>query len=408
MAHNNMFRMEGASLISKIEYVIKHSVLIQKIYVFVFSAIFRVIGIFVRKNNEAILFQSLIGKNYGDSPKVLYDAIRKDDAFKGYSFYWAFDDPDSFEVDNAQKIKLNSIKYFITALKTRVWITNVNIERGLHFKPKGTIYLNTWHGCAPLKVDGNAQKNRNDYDFSDVDIFCSNSEWQDEIFVKYYRAKKESIIRCGMPRNDALYKVDLQEIEGLRKRFGIPEGKKVILYAPTWRESSNIGNDRVIKPPIDIRHWEEELAEEYVILFRMHHLTTKVMNIEYNSFVRDCSGPMYDINDLMKMADILITDYSSTLTDFAILERPVLFFAYDYEEYYKTRGLYMRLEELLPGCVCLDENELLDHIIHLDYMLVSEKVKKLKNKYVCGGEHSTEICISEIKNKLGINDGGKK
>ena len=108
----------------------------------------------------------------------------------------------------------------------------------------------------------------------------------------------------------------------------------------------------------------------------------------------------------MKMSDILITDYSSTLTDFAILERPALFFAYDYEEYYKTRGLYKRLEELLPGCVCLTEEELVEHILKMNYTLEVDKVRKLKETYVYCGDNSTELCIGAIKEKLGMKDGG--
>ena len=128
----------------------------------------------------------------------------------------------------------------------------------------------------------------------------------------------------------------------------------------------------------------------------MHHLTNKAMNIKFNDFVRDYSGP-YDINELMMIADILITDYSSTLTDYAILERPVFLFAYDYEEYFASRGLYMRLEELLPGYIFETEVELINSIKELDINTASKAVKELKNTYVQGNGNSTVICIEMLK-----------
>ena len=386
-------------MIHRIEYIIKHNAAIQKIYIAVFSFFFKFLGLFIKVDKKQVLFQSLIGKNYGDSPRVLFDEMRSDPFFEDYRFVWAFEDPSLFDITGADTVKLNSLKYFTTALRSGVWITNTNIERGLHFKPKDTIYLNTWHGCAPLKVDGNAQKNRNDYDFSDIDIFCSNSEWWDSCFEKNFKVIKEKIIRSGMPRNDTLFHVKSDDVYKLKIKYNLPLDKKIVLYAPTWRESSDGGNSRVIKPPINIKHWEESLSKEYTVLFRMHHLTNKVMNIEFNDFVRDYSGP-YDINDLMKMADVLITDYSSTLADYAILERPALLFAYDYEEYYKTRGLYMRLENLLPGCVCLDEDELIEHLKNLDYVVESEKVKRLKGRFVYSKDDSTQKCINAIKEQI--------
>ena len=120
------------------------------------------------------------------------------------------------------------------------------------------------------------------------------------------------------------------------------------------------------------------------------------MNIKFNDFVRDYSGP-YDINELMMIADILITDYSSTLTDYAILERPVFLFAYDYEEYFASRGLYMRLEELLPGYIFETEVELINSIKELDINTASKAVKELKNTYVQGNGNSTVICIEMLK-----------
>ena len=110
----------------------------------------------------------------------------------------------------------------------------------------------------------------------------------------------------------------------------------------------------------------------------------------------------------MLIADCLITDYSSTLTDFAILERPIFLFAYDYEEYFRTRGLYMRLEDLLPGYVCRSEEELIEHIENCNITQAIKDIKSLKDRYVCGGGESTKVCINRLKELIENNTNHRK
>lgn len=188
----------------RIEYILKHNKFIQRVYVIVFSLFFRILGIFIKPDKKQVFFQSMIGKTFGDSPKVLYDAMRSDERFNSFNYVWAFDDPEKFDIEDGRKVKLNSLKYYIESLKSGIWISNVCVERGLKYKPKSTIYLNTWHGI-PIKVIGNAQKTRNDYDYSDVDYMCCSSEFEREIFIRDFKINNDAIVKCGMPRNDELY-----------------------------------------------------------------------------------------------------------------------------------------------------------------------------------------------------------
>ncbi|MBQ6904254.1 MAG: CDP-glycerol glycerophosphotransferase family protein, partial [Lachnospiraceae bacterium] len=180
----------------KLAFLIKHTSVIQFFYRYIMSFVFRFIGLFIRTDEKLILFNSYGGDRYDDSPQVLYEAIKKDDRFAGYHFVWAFCNPVKFnkekypEIWNAQTklVKIDSLSYFIAALKAKVWITNVNIERGLHFKKKKTIYLNTWHGTGPKK-SGNAIAGRRDYDFSYVDIICVDGKHSRDSMVKWFNAK---------------------------------------------------------------------------------------------------------------------------------------------------------------------------------------------------------------------------
>lgn len=375
----------------KIEYLLKHNKFVQKTYVIVFSLLFRFLGLFIRPDPHRIIFQSMIGKSFGDSPRVLFDRIRNDKRFDGYKFVWAFDDPEKFHVKGAEKVKLNSLSYYIETLRAGIWITNVNIERGLRYKPKSTVYLNTWHGV-PVKIIGNSQKTRSDYDYSDVDFMCCSCEFERNIFIRDFKVRKEATVKCGMPRNDELYHIDAKLIDKYRKELNIPADKKVILYAPTWRDSSDGGKSYQISPPIDIDYWQRLLGDEYVMLFRMHHLTTEMMGITFNDFVRDLSD-YPEINKLMIVADILISDYSATIFDYSILERPIISFAYDYEEYSQNRGFYENLCDVVCGNVFKTQEDVISHIKNMDNKKEIKKAASIKNRYIDTDGQATEACI---------------
>lgn len=383
-----------------IEFLLKHNRFFQRLYVMVFSFIFKLIGLFVKKDPHQVMFQSLIGRNYGDSPRVIFEAMKKDPAFKGFKYVWAFDDPEKFHVDGADKIKLTSMSYFMTALKSGVWVANVNIERGLMFKPQKTIFLNTGHG-AQFKLDGNAQKNRNDYDYSDVDFFCAFSEFDRNIIVRDYKVHREAVVKCGIPRDDELYEVNQEKIDALREKFDIPEGKKVVLYAPTWRDSDDGGSSYTIAPPIEISEWRKMLGDEYILIFRMHHLSTKLLGITFDDFVRDGSQEQ-NVNDLLSIADVLITDYSSIAFDYAILERPIIAFAYDYEEYLRTRGLNEDLYTMFPGSVFTTQEEVINHILNMNPEEELKKSKRIRARYVEADGNATKVCMDYLKERLNL------
>lgn len=389
-------------MIQKIEYLIKHNAFVQKLYVTLMSCFFRIVGLFNQPDPCQIMFQSMIGKTYGDSPKVLYDQIRSDPAFANYKYVWAFTEPNKFEVEGARKVKLNSFRYFVETMHSGLWITNVDMERGLHFKSSKTTYLNTWHGI-PIKVLGNAQRNRNDYNYYDVDMLCCSSTYEREIFIRDFNVPPEVIVQCGAPRNDELYRITEKEKTAWREELGIPTNKKVLLYCPTWRDSLDGGNSYQIAPPLDVDYWEEQLGEEYVMLFRMHHLTTAMLGIQYNAFARDVTA-VQQINKLLAIADVLISDYSATIFDFCILEKPIVSFAYDYEEYSASRGFYIKLDDLLPGRVFKTQEEIIKHIQAMDYSEECAKTRIVKSRYVQTEGKATEVCMKYIKERLRIEN----
>lgn len=388
---------------SKIEYILKHNVFIQQTYKLVLSLFFRFIGLFVRTNQNLILFNSFGGRKYNDSPKNIFEYMISQKSYQNLTFVWAFEQPENFDIPQANKIKIDSWKYFITALRAKYWVSSVNIERGLKFKKKQTIYLNTWHGAGTKKI-GNAVAGRKDFDYSNVNIMLVQSHYEMEIFAKDFQVREQSFLLSGFPRGDELFNTSASQIEDYKEALNIPKDKRVILYAPTWRESTNKGLSYDLKPPISIEKWQKKLESDYVVLFRTHAFTTKVMNLHFNDFIRDTSS--YDnLNHLLLISDVLITDYSTIVFDFSILGKPFLCFGYDYDEYKKERGFYIDLELEYPNGVQYNEDEILELVINMDYPAQCKAVKDFKTKFIEAGGKATERAVSSLmQNRVSEDD----
>lgn len=377
----------------RIDYILKHNLIIQRIYKFVFSLLFKIIGLLIKTDDKLILFNAH-GRKYNDSPKAIFEYMNSNSEYKNYKFVWALDDPEAYNIPNAVKIKMDTMKYFIMALKAKYWVSCVNIERGLNFKKKQTVYMNTWHGV-PLKLVGNAVSKRKDFDFSNVDIFCYSGKYEEDIYIRDFNVLENNLFLTGLPRNDQLYNISTSDIGECKKRLNLPEDKKIILYAPTWRDSKNRGKSYTIAPSIDMNELQRELQEEYVFLLRTHSYTNELLGINFNEFIRDFTS-YPEINDLLIVSDILISDYSSVIFDYSILERPIICFAYDYEQYSLERGFYIDLEKELPSGVVRNQQALIKKIKNINYNVECEKTANFKNKYIDVSGNATKMCVEKL------------
>lgn len=379
----------------RIEYTLKHTPWILNSFIGIGSAFFKVVGTFVRTDEKLILFTSFSGKQYNDSPKAIYEYLRSIPAGRDFKYVWAFENPDNFLQVDCEKIKIDTWKYFITTLKAKYWVTSVNIERGLKYKKKNTFYLNTWHGPA-INLMGNAVEGRSDFRWDHIDRFCISGNYERPIIERDFCVKPGSLLLSGLPRNDELYHVTSEKVNELRKLFHVPEGKKVILYAPTWRESTDGGASCDLKPPIDLDKWKRQLGDDYVVFIRAHVNTREMLGIQYDDTIRNGSDHPA-VNDLLMMSDFLISDYSSIIMDYSILCRPIICFGYDYEEYKKARGgFYFNLDKEIPSGVCHTEDEVISYILTSNYAIECEKAKQFRDAHIEVGGEATRICTEEI------------
>ena len=379
---------------AKVDYVLKHNHCIYLIFNAVFSLLLKMTGLFVRTDRRMILFTGLSFR-YNDSPRAIYEKMIADSRFDDCIFVWGLDDVGTYIPSDPIKVRVDSLRYFLYSLKAKVWVACVNIERGLHYKKKGCMYLNTWHGV-PLKYVGNDAVGRHDYDFRSIDCFCCSSLWEKNIYAKAFNVPYDAIAMTGLPRNDELYAPSSGRRAGLRRELGIPEGKRVILYAPTWRDSGDGGRTYSLNLPVNMELWKERLGDDYVILFRAHGYTDSVHGVRFDDFVRDVSS--YDnVCDLFIVSDILISDYSASIIDYSILERPILCFGFDYEQYRRERGMYVDLALTMPGGVLRDECDVLKYIEDMDYSAECEKTGRMvKERFIHTSGNAADKCVGMI------------
>lgn len=340
-------------------YIVKYVKWIYQLYFYWGTLALKVLKVFVKPDDKLILFISFGGRKFDDSPKAIYDQMIKDKRFNDYHLVWAFNNPEAFELERGEKIKCDTFSYFKTALKARVWISNSTVERGLEFKGKHTFYFNTWHGT-PIKKMGSdiegSNKSFKGMGHWKLDYFTCQGEFEQEIFCRVFNGLNKNIAQViGLPRNDIYANYTKEYMLSLRMKMNIPEKKRVILYAPTFREYDKTSSMEVkVSVPVHIEKWRKVLGEDYVLLFRAHYEVAKGMSIEDNDFVREMSG-YPQLEDLMIVSDLLISDYSSIFFDYSIMSKPMLAFCYDYDKYVSERGMYFDIRDWLPSAANEDE-----------------------------------------------------
>lgn len=334
---------------------------------------------------HTVVFEAFMGKKYACSPRAMYEAMLQDPYYASWKKIWAFRDPESYrwlENDpNTKVVAYRKREYYEAYARSAYWISNSRLPREV-VPQKGQEYIQCWHGT-PLKKlgfdlevyaenKGSLQEVRENYlgEAKKFTRMMSPSPFYTEKMISAfhleYLNKENIILEKGYPRNDRLFQASSDEIQMIRDRLKIPSDKKVILYAPTWRENQHVpGEGYRYRLQADFEKWKTILGQEYVILFRAHYFISGQYDFGvYDGFVIDVSA-LDDVNDLYLVSDLLITDYSSVFFDYANLNRPILFYMYDYEAYKnQMRDFYLDIHTL-PGPVVKTQEELLKTIKNL-------------------------------------------
>lgn len=347
-------------------------------------------------DERLVFFESFGGRSFSCSPRALYLEMLGQERFSGYRFVWSFKGAARTQEAAGERALLDprttvvqrgSEAYFRALASAKVLVLNTRLPEYVTPKPD-QVFVQCWHGT-PLKRLGYDVKiettnalnttrelaDRFGMDAEKWTYLLSPSPYTSEHLADAFGLARERrprvVLEEGYPRNDELARAAADPTGArqreLRERLGIPAGKKVLLYAPTWRDDSyQAGVGYTFDYLIDFDLLARELGDEWVVLFRPHYYIANSFDFSaYEGFVIDVSG-WPNVNELYIAADALVTDYSSVMFDYAILRRPILLFVPDIEKYAQDiRGFYLDLAEI-PGPRCVTTEELAGCLMDLE------------------------------------------
>lgn len=379
---------------------VKNNYILTILIYSVLKFILNILSLFIKKDKNMILFTSFSGRQFSDSPKVIYDKIRKDNQLHDLKLIWAFDKNAishwKGQPDNV--VRIDSLKYFILLIKSSIWITNSNIDRMLNFKPKKTLYINTWHGV-PIKTLGEYEPNLNPtikkwYRETKVSYLTFCGEYDEDKLSELFKNAQKSL-KVGLPRNEELMNsLSDSRIQEIKEEIGVPLDKTILLYVPTFREYD--------VHPSKYFEWISLLNENYFVLYRGHYFTDSMEYLKDYDNIMDLSN-YQNINNLYRVADILISDYSSAFFDYSLLEKPMIAYLFDHKQYKKNRGLYFELSEEINDTFYSPKS--LTDYLNENNIFSNEDSISFKNKYMSYQKRNSSDYIIEIIKKHVVESG---
>ncbi|MDH2429822.1 CDP-glycerol glycerophosphotransferase family protein [Sphaerisporangium sp. TRM90804] len=348
-----------------------------------------------RELRDATVYASSDGRSYSDNARAVYEErLRRGD---DREHIWVVRDggfvpPGSAELGLGPGIvptvvREGSREHYTAMARSRHIVTNTLLPQWFRAR-EDQICVQTWHG-SPLKRVGGDQRHmardprpaawyRQAVEVANWDLLVTQSPWASEVLRRAFGYGGE-ILESGYPRNDVLAYPDRADLAAaIRRNLGVPAGKRVVLYAPTWRDYDR--KNSTVK--LDLAEARRVLGRDHVMLVRGHAMqaTPVVPGLAVPSpvsLVRP--GPMSrehpfaidvttypDMADLLLVADVLITDYSSVMYDFAVTRRPMVFFGHDLERYRNTRGLYLDMRTQAPGPLLAEGPDVIEAVRLID------------------------------------------
>ena len=330
---------------------------------------------------NSVLFISWKGKQCGSNPLGIAEELRRrgDDR----EHLWAITDWSVPVPEGGTGVLRGTQEYYEALARSRYLVSNDDMQAPFR-KRNGQIYLQTWHGT-PLKrigfdisnpqfISGTAYFDHLARDVAQWDLLLSPNPFSTPIMRRAFSYDGE-ICEYGYPGNDLLSRADTPEVAArVRERLGLPEGKRVVLYAPTWRDNQVYANGRRYRfdMRLDLERAWRELGQDHVFLIRGHHHMADDVPAGMRAGFAINVTAYPDIAELFLVSDVLVTDYSSAMFDYAVTGRPMLFFTYDLAEYRDSlRGFYFDFEAEAPGPLLASSDAVIQAVKDIDSIAVS-------------------------------------
>jgi CDP-glycerol glycerophosphotransferase len=317
--------------------------------------------------DDTVLFDSWRGE-FSDNPRAISEELHRRGA--GLRHVWVLDPARAGEVPSwVEPVAPDSRAYLSMLGRARYLVANRTVP-GFHRKRSGTTFLQTWHGT-PLKKIGfetrrdDSRRSRQasrtlERNVPDWDLMLSPNRFSTPILQRAFRYSGE-ILETGYPRNDLLVSPEAEEVRArTRARLGIAESQRAVLYAPTFRDAAPFS----LGP--EVERLARGLGDDHVVLLRAHTLDADQLPSGHEALFKDVSR-YPDNRELYLAADVLVTDYSSLMCDFAVTRKPILLFTPDLAHYRdELRGFYVDLEADAPGPLLATAAELKSAVEDID------------------------------------------
>ena len=366
-----------------------------------FYLCYPILQLFPIKKNK-IVVDNYWGKGYGDNAKYICNYLLSTN--KSLDIVWLYEPqyvtvPEKNFPEGIRYVKNRTFKSLFEMYTAKIWIDNVRKNFSIN-KRKGQYYIQTWHAGFSLKnIERNVadklppryvKRAIKDSEMCDLLIFESSDMVKDVPYTFWYEGP---LYRKGIPRNDIIVNPSYEIIDKVYSFYNISKSKKIVMYAPTFRQSYDLKIESQLLKNI-VSFLSKKFNEDYVMLVRLHPNDTKSKEIlfkdtSFGDGIIDASS-YDDMQELLCAVDTLITDYSSTIGEMMVSEKKCFIYAYDYDEYLKDRGLLMDLSDL-PLPISKNEVELEKQITDFDndkYLKDVRRFKKQHNVFESG--HASE------------------
>lgn len=342
----------------------------------ILTIIIKVFGLLPLKKNK-ILFSAFSARSYSDNPKYIAEELLKEGVNVDCVFVLDHDLTGTVP-SGIRIVKYNTLKYLYELATSKFWVDNTR-KQDFIVKRKDQIYIQTWHGALPFKkiekdisvllTDKYIRTAKNDSEM--INYLLTNSKFGEKILRQSFWYDGQILI-TGSPRLDVLFKDNLELKKTIQTKVHLDPKIKYALYAPTFRD-----NGKTDVYNIDFRRVTNVLSSKFggdwKVIMKLHP------NIREDDVIADknvVNASMYpDIMDLFFVSEILITDYSSTMFDFSLTQKPVFLYTPDSEEYLNMRSSYFDLNHL-PFSIGKDLKELENNILNFNSSTYVDNLQK--------------------------------
>ena len=322
---------------------------------------------------DTVVYTSFLGRQYSDNPRAIHQELVRRGA--PLEHLWVVYDGRCAVPETATAVREGSREYYESMARARYVISNDHFPDWFE-RRDDQVCLQTWHGTPLKRLGLDATNSRRplrrlprnwDRQLRNWQYVLSPNRFSTPIMRRAYQIEGE-ILETGYPRVDVLARPDRDVLSRkLRARLDLPDDKRIVLYAPTFRDHVIDRRNRYrLELALDVDRLRQAVSEDTVVLFRKHHYIVDPVPVTDDGFVRDVSS-YPDGTELMLAADVLVTDYSSMMVDFANTGRPMLFYTYDLDAYEEEiRGFNLDFGATLPGPLLRTTDELGEALRGLD------------------------------------------